>query len=298
MKTRQRTSSRLGRFVRYGNWIFNPAHGLSTSQVYDLIDRSSPTENGLYLNLGYWQDAESMDAASDALAMLVAEAGDMGATDHVLDCGFGFGDQNMLWASRVGPERITGLNITQSQVNTARERVAAAGLTDRVDLRHGSATDMPIESGSVDLVISLESAFHYRSREDFFREAMRVLRPGGRLVTADILPMPLTGNRRNRRNQRIGWWVVASKFLIPEENVYDIVEYRHRLANAGFEVASLESIRDDVYAPLHKHMQKHPERLSVLHPIARLPARLSLKWPPEDVYPGLDYILAVGRKPD
>ena len=297
MQTTRRSNSRLSRFVRYGNWIFNPAHGLSTSQVYDLIDRSSPTEKGLYLNLGYWKDAETMDSASDALAMLVAEAGGMSGTDRVLDCGFGFGDQNLLWAERIGPQHIVGLNITQTQVDAARDRVLAAGQSERIDLRHGSATDMPIESGSVDLVISLESAFHYRSRDDFFREAMRVLRPGGRLVTADILPMPPTGDRRNRRNQRIGWWVVASKFLIPEENVYDIVEYRHRLANAGFDVARLESIRDDVYAPLHKHMQKHPERLSVLHPIARLPARLSLKWPPEDVYPGLDYILAVGRKP-
>ncbi len=290
-------SSRFGQFWRYLNWIFNPSHGLSTSQVYDLIDKSSPTANGLYLNLGYWRNAATMDDASDALAMLVAEAGDMGGADEVLDCGFGFGDQDMLWAQRVAPQQITGLNITQSQVDAARQRVVTAGLDERVDLRYGSATDMPIDAESVDLVISLESAFHYRSREDFFREAMRVLRPGGRLVTADILPMPLTGNRRNRRNQRIGWWVVASKFLIPEENVYDIDSYRERLAGAGFDVERLESIRDDVYAPLHRHMQANPERLAVLHPIARLPAWLSLKWPPEDVYPGLDYILAVGRKP-
>ena len=290
-------TSRFARFLRYSNWIFNPAHGLSTSQVYDLIDKSSPTANGLYLNLGYWRGANTMDDASDALAMLVAEAGSMNESDHVLDCGFGFGDQNMLWAKRVGPKRITGLNITQSQVDTARQRVAAAGLDDRVDLRHGSATDMPLEAESVDLVISLESAFHYRSREDFFREAMRVLRPGGRLVTADILPMPITGNRRNRRNQRIGWWVVASKFLIPAENVYDIDSYRQRLSHTGFGIERLESIRDDVYAPLHRHMQANPERLAVLHPIARLPAWLSLKYGPEDVYPGLDYILAVGRKP-
>ncbi len=291
------TQGRFRQFRRYSNWIFNPSHGLSTPQVYDLIDKSSPTVDGLYLNLGYWRDASNMDDASDALAMLVAEAGGMSDIDHVLDCGFGFGDQNMLWARRVGPQRITGLNITQSQVEVARERVEAANLADRIDPRHGSATDMPIDTESVDLVVSLESAFHYRTREDFFREAMRVLRPGGRLVTADILPMPLTGNRRNRRNQRIGWWVVASKFLIPDENVYDIDAYRHRLTRAGFAVDRLESIRDDVYAPLHRHMQANPERLSVLHPIARLPAWLSLKYGPEDVYPGLDYILAVGRKP-
>ena len=85
--------SATDRFFRYLNWLFNPLHGLKTTEVYDLIGTSSLTENALYLNLGYWRQANTIDEASEALAMLVAERGGMGPGDTVLDCGYGFGDQ-------------------------------------------------------------------------------------------------------------------------------------------------------------------------------------------------------------
>ncbi|MEM9300563.1 MAG: methyltransferase domain-containing protein [Pseudomonadota bacterium] len=284
------------RYLAYLNWIFNPLHGLGTSAVYDLLATTSAGEHGFYLNLGYWNGAETMVEASDALAMLVAEAGGMGPGDVVLDCGFGFGDQDLLWAQRARPDRIIGLNITGSQVERARQRVAEAGLDDLIDLREGSATAMPIEDGSIDLVVSLESAFHYRTREDFFREAFRVLRPGGRLVTADILPLPPAAELAARLRQRLSWWLVASKFVIPKQNAYGLPEYRRRLAAAGFEVTQLRSIRGAVYAPLHRFIAAHPERLERLHPVARIPARMALRRSPDNVYAGLDYVLASARK--
>ncbi len=285
------------RTIQYLNWIFNPFHGLDTSQVYDLLSTTSTTRNGLYLNLGYWPEAATTDEASDALAMLVAEAGGMGPGDRVLDCGFGFGDQDALWARRCQPEQIIGLNITASQVAVARERIAREGLSEMIDLREGSATAMPIANGSMDLVLSLESAFHYSTRVDFFREAYRVLKPGGRLVTADILPLPRLGGVGQRLRQRLSWWLVASKFVIPRANVYTADAYGEKLVGTGFEGIRVASIRDEVYGPLHRYLQAHREHLEQLHPVARIPARAALRRPAEHVYAGLDYILAVARKP-
>jgi SAM-dependent methyltransferase len=62
---------------------------------------------------------------------------------------------------------------------------------------------MPVDADSVDVVIALECAFHFRTRQRFFREARRVLRPGGRLVTADIIPMPAAEGVREKVQQRI-----------------------------------------------------------------------------------------------
>ena len=281
----------------YLNWVFNPFQRLDAVAVYDLLSTHSPTERGLYLNLGYWPRAADLDDASEALAMLVGETADLGPGDTLLDVGFGFADQDILWAQRLRPARIIGLNITASQVEVARRRVAELGLSDRIDLRHGSATDMALADGSVDKVVALECAFHFRSRERFFQEAWRVLKPGGRLVTADIIPMPMVSGRLKRLQQRLSWWLVASKFAIPPENAYTQPTYHAMLAMRGFEDIRLDSIREAVYPPLHQFLARHPATLLRLHPLARLPARLALRFDAASVYRGLDYVLATARKP-
>lgn len=287
----------LRRFIGYLNWLANPFHGLSTSEVYDLIGTASPTGNALYLNLGYWRAADDVDEASENLAMLVAETGNMGAGDVVLDCGFGFGDQDILWARQCSPSRIIGLNVTETQVTRARRRVVEAGLEHCIDLRAGSATSMPIEDGSIDLVVALESAFHFRNREDFFVEALRVLRPGGRLVTADILRMAPAAGAVDRLRQRLSWSLVASRFNIPRANAYGISAYGDRLRETGFERVSVDSIRDDVYGPLHDFLARNPAFLERQHPLTRLVAKATLKRRSEHVYAGLDYVLGYGARP-
>jgi SAM-dependent methyltransferase len=289
--------SPVRRGLRYLNWLYNPLQRLDASGVYDLLSTDTATERGLYLNLGYWRQAATLDEASEALALLVAETARMGSTDRVLDCGFGFGDQDILWARWLAPARITGLNITASQVRIARRRVTELGLDARVDLRHGSATAMPIESGSMDIVIALECAFHFRTREDFFREAWRVLRPGGRLVAADIIPMPAVSGVRQRLEQRVSWGLVASRFAIPSENADSRPTYFSKLALCGFEEIRIESIRKHVYAPLHRYLVSHPRTLERLHPLTRPPIRFALRCHPKSVYRGLDYVLASAVKP-
>jgi ubiquinone/menaquinone biosynthesis C-methylase UbiE len=287
-----------GSFFAYLNWLLNPFHGLETTEIYDLIGTTALTEHRLYLNLGYWRDADTIDEASEALALLVAERGGMAAGDVVLDCGYGFGDQDILWAGTMKPEKIIGLNITRSQVERARKHVADAGLGKSIDLREGSATAMPIANESIDLVVSLESAFHYRSREDFFREAYRVLRPGERLVTADIVPTRQSGNPFRRMEQWISWSLVAGKFNIPKENHYLIPSYTSRLSNAGFVGIDITSIRDDVYRPLHAYLSRDQTFVRKLPPVARMLAKSALRRSAGSVYAGLDYILCSAEKPE
>jgi len=290
-------AARTRRGLDFLNWLYNPLQGLDASAVYDLLSTDSATERGLYLNLGYWREASDIDAASEALAMLVAKTARIEREDRVLDCGFGFGDQDILWAKALTPERIIGLNITASQVAVARRRIGALGLDDRVDLRHGSATDMPIDADSVDVVIALECAFHFRTRQRFFREARRVLRPGGRLVTADIVPMPAAAGLREKVQQRISWGLVAGKFAIPAENAYTRATYVSRLRLAGFRQIQVASIRDQVYAPLHRYLADHPDVVQRLHPMTRPPVKFALHFDPTSVYRGLDYVLASAVKP-
>lgn len=281
----------------YLNWLVNPRHGRGVTQVYDLLSSRSPTARALYLNLGYWASAQTLDEACDALAALLAETAEMGPNHEVLDVGFGFADQDLYWANAYKPRRITGLNVTASQVEVARRRVAEAGLAEQIDLRLGSATEMPLEAGSVDIVLALECAFHFDTRERFFAEAFRVLRPGGRLVLADILPMPRADGHVNRFLQRWGWRQAAGKFVIPAANAYSREEYVAKMTEAGFVNSQVPSIREQVYAPLHHYLRQHPEAIARLHPMLRFPVRFALRLDPQTVFCGLDYVLASGRKP-
>jgi len=287
----------LRKLVHYLNWLYNPFQRLEVTRVYDLLGTETATLNGLYLNLGYWSATDDIDTASEALAMLVGERAALGPGDDVLDVGFGFADQDLLWTRRMRPDRIVGLNITASQVEVARQRVAAQGLEDRIDLRLGSATEMPLPDACVDKVVALECAFHFQSRADFFREAWRVLRPGGRLVTADIIPMPRTGDWRHRLSQRLSWWLVATRFAVPAENAYSTPSYHAYLRLAGFDGIKIESIRDRVYAPLLGHLRANPWVIDRVHPAVRPMARLSLRLGDEAFGSGLDYILASAVKP-
>jgi len=293
--TAPRFSLREG--LHYLNWLLNPLHGFGVTNVYDLLADRSATQNGLYLNLGYWERAETLDEASEALAGLVGDAAHMDAHDEVLDVGFGFADQDIFWARAYRPRAIIGLNVTASQVERARRRVAELDLADRIDLRVGSATQMPLEADSVDKVVALESAFHFDTRERFFEEAYRVLRPGGRLVAADIIPMPRAQSLGERLAQRWSWRQASGKFVIPAANAYTRPEYADKLAGAGFADAQVTSIREQVYPPLHEYLGRHPEAVARLHPLIRLSVRVALKFDPSTVFAGLDYVLASGRKP-
>ena len=108
--------------------------------LYRLASTHAFTERGLYLNLGYWDGARTIDEACEAMVELVGRPAGITSADEVVDVGFGFAEQDIYWTRRFAPRRIIGLNITPEQVRLARARVRTLGLEDRIDLREGSAT--------------------------------------------------------------------------------------------------------------------------------------------------------------
>jgi ubiquinone/menaquinone biosynthesis C-methylase UbiE len=269
----------------------------SRISIYDLIStRNLLAEKTLYLNLGYWDGSTTCDDACRRLAEVVGEIGSMSPADEVVDCGFGFADQDFYWLERFKPRRITGLNITVSQVVEARRRAAECGISSaRLDLREGSATAMPLADASADLVTALEAAFHFDTREAFFREAFRVLRPGGRLVTADILPR--TDAVRTLK-AAVLQWLFRRIWQVPAANVYDRCEYERKLSESGFVSIRVDSIHEKVYRPLFDFVRRRLRDADIKARVSvsfRLFYALGTK---ETGAIGPDYILSVSVKPE
>ncbi len=108
-----------------------------------------------------------------------------GAT--VVDIGCGAGTDLLLAAGEVGPEgRAIGVDMTDPMLRKARVAAAEAGLAN-VDLRRGDALELPVESASADFVISNGVLNLAPDKRRAFSEVLRVLRPGGRFLYADIV---------------------------------------------------------------------------------------------------------------
>ncbi len=157
----------------------NPAARVYESLGSDFFLAPAPG----WLNLGLWQGPGSADAAGAACRRLVRTvASALPSAGVILDVGNGLGTQDPVIAEALRPRRLIALNITEWQLSAGRERLREAAAQPVA----GDATRLPVASGSIDGVISVEAAFHFRSRRAFFAECYRALRPGGALSISDI----------------------------------------------------------------------------------------------------------------
>ena len=265
--------------------------------LYSRLATRAFTERGLWLNLGYWKEAQSIDEACAALAMLGAEPAQMGPRDDVVDVGFGFADQDMLWVERLGVRRITGVNVTPVQVRIGRARVARRGMAERVTLIEGSATALPLPDGSADVVTAVECAFHFDTREAFLAEAFRVLRPGGRLVLADLIRAAPAQTWGGKRWQASTWRIFARIFSISAANADEREGYAGKLSAAGFADVEVRPIGEDVFPGWHRALREDRALFRRLPLPGQLAYAALLRVDPATVYSALDYVLASARKP-
>ena len=190
-----------------------------TSNLYDEKQKQGIPEEAILASLGCGNPT--------ALAQL-------SPGETVLDLGSGGGIDVLLSARRVGPTgKAYGLDMTDEMLALARENQKKSGI-ENVEFLKGEIERIPLPDNSVDVIISNCVINLSADKDRVFKEAFRVLKPGGRLAVSDVVTR---GEMPPEIRERVLLWVGCIAGAL-EEN-----DYRAKLTAAGFTDIELEPTR-------------------------------------------------------
>jgi arsenite methyltransferase len=108
--------------------------------------------------------------------------------ETILDVGCGSGMDLLLAARRTGVTgRAIGIDMTPSMIERAKCAALKTGLWQNVEIRRGTAEELSVQSGTIDVVLSNGIVNLSSDKRKVFSEIYRVLRQGGRLYLADVV---------------------------------------------------------------------------------------------------------------
>ena len=220
-----------------GDFHFLTGRPLAEALGYDpgLLDRIPDEATASFAGVGHYFDLAGLDEG-----------------ECVVDLGSGSGTDLFCAAVQVGAAgRPIGIDMTPAQLDKSR-RLADDHEFSHVEILEGRIEAVPLEDGLADCVVSNGVINLAPDKGAVFREAARLLRPGGRLALADIVSgRPLVG--RTRRNTDL--WAACIGGAIPRDSYVEAIE------RAGLAV---EEVRENTYEFLTEHALEACDKYGVV----------------------------------
>jgi len=214
-------------------WTFRK----NEKDVVNLYNTLSPVmqiaTGGSMLNFGYWSTNHSDPiSAQENLCDVFGNLSELSTAKTVIDVGSGLSAPSKLWRDSYPNLNLYDVNINFQQLKFLKHE-------KNIEFLNSTSTKLPFANNSVDRVLALESAQHFKPLDDFISESKRVLTKSGFLVMA----VPIT--LKNSSLSRLG----LLKFTWSSEH-YGLDYLKNLISSNGFKIIDETLIGTNVYDPL------------------------------------------------
>jgi len=218
------------------------------NDVINLYDSLSPimqlSTEGDMLNFGYWNNsADKPIEAQKNLCEFTGKLANLSNAKSLVDVGSGMLGPARKWQSDYPDLEISSININYNQLKKSD--------TDFIQKINSTSRFLPFTDSSIDRIIALESAQHFKPLEDFFLESKRILKDDGNLVIA----IPIVS-----KNASVISDLGILSFTWSSEH-YTIESITSKINSAGFSIIQSQKIGDNVYTPLAQYYFDHRKEL-------------------------------------
>jgi len=154
---------------------------------------------------------------------------------EVLEIGCGNGVQSCYITETYKPSKMTGVDLNPYSIEIAKSEKSRRNITNIQFFVDDAQKMRFIEDKSQDIIINIESAFHYPDKSAFLREIQRVLKPGGHFLIADLITL-----NKKAFSLREKWKKVQHL------NHWNIERYNIEIQNAGLKILQTDDITEAV----------------------------------------------------
>ena len=167
----------------------------STNYHKNIVDYYEASENAykdawdldksMAIHYGYWDnEVKSFSQSLQRMNEVMAQAGNLKAGDLVFDAGCGVGGSSIFLASKIGC-KVIGVTLSERQVEQAKQNAIRKNISDSVVFKAMDYCNTGFPDESFDVVWGCESICYADNKEQFVKEAFRLLKRGGKLIVAD-----------------------------------------------------------------------------------------------------------------
>jgi ubiquinone/menaquinone biosynthesis C-methylase UbiE len=226
--------------------------------LYDsLSDLMRLATGGNMLNFGYWDDKTTTPLdAQKKMCTIFGKKALLSSEQNIVDVGSGISSPAIQWSLEYSPVKLSCVNINITQlhdsIKNANKSIKTDNINENFNFLNATATTLPFEKESVERVLALESAQHFKPLKNFISESYRILKKNGILALA----IPVMAENHSLSMIKLG----SLSLTWPSEH-YSTEFVNSSLKQEQFRNIDLQKIGSNVYEPLTNYYIENRESI-------------------------------------